>query len=401
MLNQLPLELLTQIARQLDAEYLPVRQYALVCRAWQIAFEGFVYNSVMMHNDKISEFDSNIFKYHRRSFISILAYQIHGKRYNKDNVLRRANDEAFESGILKVMQYFRTWNGAHQLRLVLQLSGDEEALEPGTERNELVKKYADLRKGDLTPRPYRARFLNDGNTLELPTLSSVHGLSFANRNGIYNPVHRIWPDAALRIASCCPNLHSLFLDTKEYVRPDHGDYMRERREALGEGLSCLPASLRIFHTQYVYDDVWHGSLPGPDLTVDGQDILSINLRSAKWLLDPTEEEEEENQIPHWDNPSQYDSGSFETIEESPYERSQLKLNLCHRCFTSIGLAAQHMPRLRSAAFYFCLGPYPALLLSTDAVSGTRTLTWRGDYDAAEGYIPKQSVARAWGFDFND
>ncbi|KAL4964283.1 F-box protein [Aspergillus stella-maris] len=256
MRNQLPLELLIQIAGYLEAENVSLRQYALVCRAWQVAFESFIYKFVTMHSDKVSELESIISN----------------------------EDKAFQIGIVKLMDYLKCWGELLRLHLVLAISGREQALELGTERDEELREFAGRRNGDLTPRPYRARFLNNGNHLELPTLSSVHQLNFDNRYDIFNPVHRIWPAAALHIASCCPNLHSLFLDIEEYVRPDHVDYMQKGRKALGEGLSSLPASLRVFRVKNRHDDVWHGGQPGSDLFAGAQDIFSHNLRDLSMRL---------------------------------------------------------------------------------------------------------------------
>ncbi|KAL4953939.1 hypothetical protein BDW69DRAFT_183993 [Aspergillus filifer] len=453
MRQQLPLELLTQVARYLEAENVSLRQYALVCRAWQAAFEAFIYKSVTIHSDKISEFDSIISKFsgslnYRRLHVILtfpMIYQITARGFWK--MLARVKFMIRKIGYEQQI--------TRPLRLESsKLSGREQTLEPGTERDEQLGEFAGLRNGDLTPRPYRASFLNDGNGLELPTLPSVYQLSFENRYNVFNPVHRIWAAAALRIAGCCPNLYSLLLDIEDYVRPDHVDYMRKRRKALGEGLSSLPASLRVFRVKNRYDDVWHGSLPGPDLIAGAQDIFSHNLRylsmrlqelnisrmsvaldlfcpfnadknspnqpsgywpslevlnisgmnflpTGEWLLDPTEEDEKENEIPDWDNESEDDYESIRIVEESPYHRSQLRTDLAHQSFTSLGLAARNMPRLRSAAFYFTVRPELALLLRTEAVSGTRTLTWQGYYNATGGYMPDDGVARAWGFELGD
>ncbi|KAL4810586.1 hypothetical protein BDV18DRAFT_155198 [Aspergillus unguis] len=465
--HRLPLELLIQIARYLDADNVSLQQYALVCRDWQAAFEGFIYRSMTVHSDKLPEFDRVISKYQRRFHISTLTCKIDvpydlpdysarlledarpGEMFAEENPIRAANDKAFQTGIVKLMDYLKSWGGSSRLHLILELSGRDQALEPGTERDEEVQEFASLRNGDLTPRPYRARFPSSGNDLELPILPVVYQLS----NSL-NAFHRIWPAAVLRIASCCPNLHSLFLNIRECVRPDHVDYMQKRRKALAEGLSSLPASLRVFRVESGYDNVWHGSQPGLDLLAGAKDIFSHNLRdlsmrlqelditptpvaldiffplhadetaldqhnvnwpaletlnisgrnflpTGEWLLDPTEEEEEENEAPDWDDQSEYNFESIRIVEESPYDRSQLRTDLAHQCFTSLGLAAQHMPRLRSAAFYLTVRPELALLLRTDAGSGTRTLTWQGYYEATGGYMPDNAVARAWGFEFDD
>ncbi|KAL3440874.1 hypothetical protein BJX65DRAFT_314342 [Aspergillus insuetus] len=188
----------------------------------------------------------------------------------------------------------------------------------------------------------------------------------------------------------------------------------------------LPPSLRIFKYKNRCETVWHKSVPGPDLLIGGKDMLALNLRqlsshlqelkltgvildreflcplddhgkpampllewpylkvfvyeecpnflaSGQWLADPTEEELEDNEVPDWNNPSQEDWDSFRILREAPYRRSVLNTELAHRCFTSLGLAAQRMSQLESASFLFMVNPTLEFLLYTDESTGKITL----------------------------
>jgi hypothetical protein len=76
-------------------------------------------------------------------------------------------------------------------------------------------------------RPYRAR-LPDGSASALPVVSCVDELCFPNAG--LDPWHMIWSGTALQIAQRCPTLTWLHLGLDEYVRPDHLDYVRDRRQ---------------------------------------------------------------------------------------------------------------------------------------------------------------------------
>lgn len=106
------------------------------------------------------------------------------------------------------------------------------------------------------------------------------------------------------------------------------------------------------------------------------------------------------ELPDWDNPSQDDWRTFRAIEEEHYPRSALNIELAHRCFTSMGLAAQHMPQLESATFWFTFDPKLCVHLFKDQSTGKMNVEWTA-LGSFSGYRPDRRVQDAWGVGLDD
>jgi hypothetical protein len=150
------------------------------------------------------------------------------KAYQTENPIRQANDEAFGKGITKLFTLLACWPVARRLSLVLSTLGRQKGLEPGTKRcHSDIKEFRWLQDGNESVCPYRA-WLPDDIASVLPAVSCIDKLCFPNAGS--DPWHMIWAGTALQIAQLCPTLTWLHLGLDEYVRPDHLDYMRDRRQ---------------------------------------------------------------------------------------------------------------------------------------------------------------------------
>ncbi|KAL2789228.1 hypothetical protein BJX66DRAFT_307252 [Aspergillus keveii] len=159
MANHLPLELLYQIAEHLDSTGVPLRPYALVCRAWQLVFESLIYKSLKLHvhsrnfgtgrngvtrhfsepietttpNDirshvkgiSLAQFNAITSTPRRRNFVRdityriVVPYHIYDYRaklipgpvakYTKNNPIRVVNDKAFKYGVIKLFESLQSW----------------------------------------------------------------------------------------------------------------------------------------------------------------------------------------------------------------------------------------------------------------------------------------------------
>jgi hypothetical protein len=246
--NQLPLELLSEIAAYLKEVNEPLAPYTTVCRQWQAAFEPKIYRQICVYSVDLSRLHTVTSGngIARRAMIRGLDYRImlpyhlddyyaitEDKEYRKENPIRQANDETFEQAITELFTTLASWDQTHRLSLDLLTLGDQRELEPWTEEfwedaSEDAREFRWLQHGHrLAVRPYRARLL-DSSASALPAVSCIDKLSFFNSGS--DPRHRIWGGTALQIAQRCPSLTWLHLDLDEYVRPDNVDYMRDRRQ---------------------------------------------------------------------------------------------------------------------------------------------------------------------------
>jgi hypothetical protein len=149
-----------------------------------------------------------------------------------------------------------SWDQTHRLSLQIGLLGCKQGfeLEPNTCRYDDAGYYRfDFTDGrtEALP-PYRAR-LSDPDALALD--SCVDKLTFMNtRHRVKRPSlfyeenddyadeydpekdlrprnrwHQVWAGTVFQIAERCPTLTELHLNLDEYVRPDHLEYIQERR----------------------------------------------------------------------------------------------------------------------------------------------------------------------------
>jgi len=196
MANNLPFELLSQIAAYLHADDYPLAAYTVVCRNWQTAFESFIYSNLTVYSEAVEDpeayedklevhsklreiWNTATFKYPsrpawsrddqnakksrkplslslfttltsganaaRRAWIRHLKYKvvvpfliedwkaIKGQHYNYKNPIREENDKAFQSRVIGLFEILKSWSKTHRLLLELGLFGREVCGEPDTE----------------------------------------------------------------------------------------------------------------------------------------------------------------------------------------------------------------------------------------------------------------------------
>jgi hypothetical protein len=270
MVASLPLELLGEIAGYLKQAGASLAACTAVCHRWQAAFEPIIYSELRVY----SEDDINEEGEHRgiclkqfraltsgpgiarRACIRQLWYHtvvpfdlpdwMMRKRegYSSNNAVRQANNTAFQSAIINLFKTLEVWEKSHRLSVSLVLLGRETGQEPHTKEDDEAGLYTwDFTDGRTQAVPvYRARFHQDG-ALVLPNVSCIDKLSFLD--GTDSPrYHQIWAGAAMQIVQHCPTLAELWLNLDEYIRPDHLDYLKERRQ--GMRLSCLSAPQHTF-----------------------------------------------------------------------------------------------------------------------------------------------------------
>ncbi|KAL2813345.1 hypothetical protein BDW59DRAFT_154852, partial [Aspergillus cavernicola] len=480
MAKTLPPEILFHIADYLNSPdcVVALPKYALVCRQWQAVFEPLIYKTLCVHSSSfrtgkgtisLSHFESLVsgsqHRIARRGMIQDIKYTVivpydlpdykssiirdHPGGYTRDNPIRHANDEAFHDGVVDLFNILTSWKERHCLGISPRILGREQQYEPGTEFCPSAREYAEIPRGNKwVVRPYRARFPEDKSNL--PDVSCIHQLIFEDY-GNEDETSHIWPGTALSIARSCPMLHEFYWHTFDFIRPDHLDYMQERRQALAEGLTNLPSTLRMFDYHGLSEQAYHDSGSAPILIQGNLDLFSVNLRpitlclqelnlagiavsldfllpldqdgkpialcmewpslkrikiettnylpSGEWFFDPTPEEDESNTIAHFNDSASEDSYDTQLVvlEEIPYERSELRVEMCHRAYISLGYAAQHMPRLTSIEYLLPLQPGTEFRFSKDQVSGNATITW----ETGSMYEPDKRVAEAWGYQLDD
>ena len=267
MAATLPPELLHQIAELLQNDGASLVPCTSVCRFWQAAFEPLIYHSLAVYSDdehkqegqrgislanlqKIISGDRAI----RQTWIRNLKYSIltpyqlldwttrkerNAEAYCIDNLIRRANDLAFQTAMVDLFQELHSWKQSSRLKLDLGIRGGrvDPAPEPHTEEWDVAGEYLwDYKDGNRfsTP-PYRARFLD---TPGLASVPCIEKLSFTNENWPGGTHHQIWTGAIQTIIQRCPTIYELALNLDEWVRPDHLEYIQARRT----GKLCLLVS---------------------------------------------------------------------------------------------------------------------------------------------------------------
>ncbi|KAL4739562.1 hypothetical protein BDV11DRAFT_169974 [Aspergillus similis] len=478
MAHRLPPELWAQIASYLEEDGTSLTNSARVCRQWQPIFEQLIYRSVEVESEQLqpksrllsfSQFqalvsDSNRcrrFSVRRLQYTIIMPYRLPDyeatkfEGYREQNTIREVNNQAFQKGVSLLFEFLASWKENSKLTLLLTARGKDGMLEPETEATADAEQWQVELDGERVIAPYRARFPADEAPM-LPQVTCINHLWSETRyQGICN-------SAVLRIAAYCVGLQRLRLDLAGRLRPDHVQYMRERRQVVASGLARLPASLRAFECLGTLDHPWSNTLPALDLRFASRvdelssslRILSCNLRelnlsvlsldmdflfplddggnplptasslywpyletivlsgvpvnlpSGEWLFDYELETGDEESFP--------DPATGDEIFESPwlsggYDISRDKMNTehFHRLFISFGYAARRMPVLRTISF--SLGNLPRTEFRFDSGkklgSGDSTMS-NGEkpclrFLSEAAYWPDQRVADAWGFGLDD
>ncbi|KNG81400.1 hypothetical protein ANOM_010509 [Aspergillus nomiae NRRL 13137] len=353
-------------------------------------------------------------------------------QYSIANPVREANNRAFQTAIINLFGILGQWDRNNRLSLDLGLRGrrvgENPAPEPNTSYFDIAGDYRhDFKTGrtDAVP-PYRARFYNN--------YASV----LAHR------YHQIWAGTVAQIVQHCPTVTELYLNLDEWVRPDHLEYIKARRDAVSEIFSNTPHSLKVLHYANQPEKPWKDSMPALNVLSTGTDTLTVNLRrlstflrelklehtslcpdflwpldetghplpstvhwpnltvlelnnapprlpSGQWLALPTAEWQEEiDEIEDWEEEiCDYESGC---VDRSINDDEQF-----HRFFISLGYAARHMPRLRYIQFSLDHGPTTTFSFRRDL--DPITAEWLSEADPE--YRPDERVAKAWGFRLED
>ncbi|PWY95423.1 hypothetical protein BO94DRAFT_606836, partial [Aspergillus sclerotioniger CBS 115572] len=277
----LPLELVSRIAffawqnRQLLAPC------SVVCRKWQAAFEPLLYSNLDVCSDDIYLNKHTLFKYtmplslsqfrtlmsgvglKKRRWLRTLRYTIalphrieDWKALKSDlyvgiHIERLKNDQKFGEALADLFKTLATWNEQHRLSLEITVLGYKTCVEYDTEWAPDAYDYTwNMRLGhEFALPPYRARFLDD-DVSKLVDVPCIDRITFPNKDDLHGTTklrHQTWVGAMFEIIEHCPTLTEAHLDLDEYVRPDHDDLIRERRQALAEGLLKLPRTLKKLH----------------------------------------------------------------------------------------------------------------------------------------------------------
>lgn len=254
MAASLPFELLCEIARYLWHADASLVACTTVCRRWQAAFEPLIYITLQVYsedgiNGEGKDRGISLKQFQaltsgpgaaRRAWIRRVWYHIvvpfelpdwtarKEDGYTTNNAIRQANDTAFQSAVINLFNTLELWDKGHRLSVDLVLQGRELGREPCTEESHEIGRYT-WHTADPGTRPvpvYRAEFIDNGASM-LRDVSCIYGISLPSG---------IWAGAAMQIVRHCPKLTELHLYLEDWIRPDHLEYMKQRRQ--GTRLSC-------------------------------------------------------------------------------------------------------------------------------------------------------------------
>ncbi|KAL2841257.1 hypothetical protein BJY01DRAFT_257110 [Aspergillus pseudoustus] len=509
MAATLPRELLYMIAEHLYHNGVSLVAYATVCRLWQPVFESFTFSTLTVHSGNESGGGTN----NNRAApgqkgISLAQFK---EATSGSYTMRRAYVQAIQYDILVPFELLDwttskeagyTTNNAilsgwddscYHLALEIALLGCQRgrALEPLTWYYPDAGEYRyDYRNGrtKAVP-PYRAR-LASANAL--PSISCVEKLTFANsRNRMSeyyqhrvdsdedeeeeedetaadtrprNRWHQIWAGAIFAIAQHCVTLEELYVDFNEYVRPDHLQYIKERRAAVAEGLGALPTSIRILEYSGQQEYPWKETMPALSILKTETDTLATNLQIISfvlrelrlsntalsldflWPLDANGEPmiTSNSALYHWPYlqvlqldampsilpsgqwlaaPEPADQAEIDNISDWEDEicnvergyvwRQILDTEQFHRLFISWGYAARQrkMPRIRSMTFYLDNATdlrFTFLVVvgkeggkaGAAAPGAAAVATLEWETNSPNSYRPDKRVADAWGVELD-
>lgn len=254
--------------------------------------------------------------------------------YTTNNAVQQANDSAFQSAIINLFNTLELWDKGYRLSVIVLLRGREPGQEPSTEEDDETGLYTwDYTDGRTRSVPvYRARFHDNGASV-LRDVSCIDKIELPTR---------IWAGAAMQIVRHCPELTELRLDLDDYIRPDHLEYMKERRQgmrvfcslvpprhvffsftdllaAVSEGLQHISSTLRVFCFENGHEDNWKDAMPPLNVLSSSVDFLSIGIQELSlslhelklvqtamsldflWPLDEKDHSQPANSSLHWPN----------------------------------------------------------------------------------------------------
>ncbi|KAF2992902.1 hypothetical protein E8E13_000555 [Curvularia kusanoi] len=315
MASKLPSEILVQIASHLQSRGHKLGPYALVCRAWQSAFEKKIYASlavlspsstsmvVVGHESRglsfrkrgltFEKLDSLMArKQLRQSVIRSIEYKVAvphwlfprgqyklNNNYTYDNLIRRENDRSFTAGMQALFDFLSSWPdeaGSVSLGIVLQAEKVYTSDQDGEPDTRLLMGYG------KSVAPYCAKFLSG---CVLASVSCVSHLDFpsAETPCAMGEENQISPGAMLQIASACKDGSIQELAIKDHFRVPYGStsLLAEKRASTATNLSLLPWSVQKLDIQ------WSGLRYGDQTDEDEEDdILPDPLPTITLLPDP-------------------------------------------------------------------------------------------------------------------
>ncbi|GFG10343.1 hypothetical protein IFM5058_04880 [Aspergillus udagawae] len=460
MAASLPIELLAEVAGYLKDAGASLVACTAVCRHWQAAFEPFIYSTLNIYSEdgfneggiclrQFQELSSGA-GIARQAWIRQLQYYIvipfelpdwnarKEEGYSTNNAIRQANDTAFQIAIVNLFDTLESWDKTHRLSVSLVLQGRELGQEPSTEEDDEAGLYTwDYTDGRTRSVPvYRARF-HDNSASMLRDVPCIDKISLP---------HRIWAGAAMQIARHCPELTELRLDLNDYIRPDHLEYMKKRRQAASEGVKHISSTLRVFCFENGHESNWKDTMPALNVLSSSVDFLSISIRDISlslrelklvqvslsldflWPLDEKGHSLAGNTSLHWPNLEILTLQQFQPwlpsgewiVRPTPEHEAMIaaiddwEAEICdsergcmqrpifeqeqfHRLFISLGYAARHMPRLM--AVNSDLNHSTNLNFRFSNTTGSFSAEW--ELRLCDSYKPDDRVAATWGFQLDN
>ncbi|KAL6228837.1 hypothetical protein BDW75DRAFT_250536 [Aspergillus navahoensis] len=455
MVANLPRELLFLIAEHLRQDGGSLLPYAQVCRDWQSAFECFTFSKVTVHSDEVDGvkareqkgFSLENFRRAtsgqnstRQPWIREIQYDILVPYELLDWSLIKEDGYTINNPLLGPETPISIQIGLLGCKQGIELEPDtwDYAPEAGTYR-------LDFRDGQTQAvPPYRAR-LSSPDALSL--VPCVDKLTFANVRHPLDPRprnrwHQIWAGTVFQIAQRCPTITELYLNLNEYVRPDHLEYIRERRAAVAEGVKNLPTSLRSLNYIGYKEEPLKPMMSALNVLTSDVDALAISLRDLTPILRelrltlvslpmdfmcPLDNDGRStaNTTPHWPNleqlildkappflpegqwlalPNAEEQARIDEVSDwedeiCNYERGFIRHTVLdteqfHRLFISWGLIARHAPKIKLMEYHL---NHRVNLGFQFRAGEDVTLCW----DPPSSYLSDHRVASAWGFDLND
>ncbi|KAL4935647.1 hypothetical protein BDV06DRAFT_124202 [Aspergillus oleicola] len=134
--------------------------------------------------------------------------------YALDNAIRRANNEAFQLGVVSLFNILTSWSAECRLSLRVETLGLEVGHEPGT-KDVSAWEYFEFARRRWVVRPYRAQFLVVKCTLPraLCVDSLISDTQIIGNASSHTKSKQILPEAGCWIAQACPSLRYFCCET--------------------------------------------------------------------------------------------------------------------------------------------------------------------------------------------
>ncbi|OJJ37015.1 hypothetical protein ASPWEDRAFT_38648 [Aspergillus wentii DTO 134E9] len=489
----LPLEILSQIASHFTIDYDFTRRtprepfplvapFTVVSKTWQVAFEPVIYNTLLVQSkekvvtprcntglltwERFNEITSGApYRVRRRAWVRRIVYcigvpwgimggynfaKLDG--YTPDNYMRHENDEAFHYGMTNLFGVLGSWGRLEpglslNISLRVEKRNVEEPLTVYEESADTVTTEYMTGETDSVI-PQRASFLPGDEGPSLVEVPIIRKVDF-DRNKKFQIVdHLISVDGVMTILKSCPFLENASIKMEHFLRPDHLEALKDRRNGIAKGLLELPSALEVLRLSCDPEEPWANNMDPPYVLFDGLDTLSTNIRRismdlveihlnnvriSKELFWPTDESKTENiywpklEVIDIKTPPFQPNGSwvfladsdddnmyFEHFDEETWamnisdadagnpRREILDLYTINALYLSASKAVRRMPRLRK--FLLDISDFHASMkLSVAKIqeSGKFKIEWVSCTGSQPGYRPDQEICLAWGFDPGD